>query len=414
MRFSPFHPATRLPLLAGLAALALLALMIATNPSKVVYDEPYHLDLAKSILASGWCAALTSPNNESAAGPLYPAIHIAVSPLTAFQAPAIRWVNFICLCLVIVTLAKTKQREPFFPFWIPALSILSVPYLWPATGMALTELPALLAFTLFVFALIKILRMPDEEVSVGSFGWAGVAGLALGLSILGRQTYLAVIPAVAALFLAAPKKWMLWLVCLAVAAGSCSWLFILWHGLVPPSQHHVASGIRLDFGVLSVSYVAAATLFLSPQWLKIRNVKVALLGSAFLGVGLALLSRDYANPPAKSLLLKIFGNQWGLLVGFCIGALLTAAAVVWVWNTLMIAWQERHEPIRVFLFLNLFALVAAPVMVSHLFSSRYVVGLLGVLVLVVGASQTSGFWLALRISIGSLAGAASLWTYFHQ
>ena len=219
-------------------------------------------------------------------------------------------------------------------------------------------------------------------------------------------------PAVAALFLASPKKWMLWLVCLAVAAGTCGWLFILWRGLVPPSQHHVDTGLRPDFGVLSVSYVAAATLFLSPQWFKIRNVKIA-LGAVLLGVGLALLTRDYASPPAKSLLLKIFGNQWGLFVGFCIGALLTIVAVVWVWNTILIAWQERRDPVRVFLFLTLFSLVAAPMKVSHLFSSRYVVGLLGVLILVVGVSKTSAYSLTLRIALGSLAGAASLWTYLH-
>jgi hypothetical protein len=410
MRLNPFYPPARLPLMASVAALALLALMIGTSPSKFVYDEPYHLGLAKSVLASGWRAALTSPHNQSAAGPLYPAIHIAASPLTGFQAPAIRWVNFICLALVIVTLAKTNQREPTRLDWIPAVSILSVPFLWPTAGMALTELPALVAFTFFVFALLQVLRMPDDKASIWSFGWAGVSGLAFGVSILGRQTYLVVLPAVVALFLLAPRKWTLWLVCLAVAVGSCGWLFILWRGLVPSSYSD--SGIRLDYGVLSLSYVAAATLFLSPQWLKIRNVKVALI-SVLLGVGLALLTRDYASPPAKSLLLKIFGDRWGLLVGFSIGALLTAVAVVWVWNAFLIAWRERRDPVRAFLFLTLFALVAAPMKMSVQFSSRYVVGLLGVLVLVVGVPPTSGYSLALRIAFGSLVGAASLWTYFH-
>ena len=51
-------------------------------------------------------------------------------------------------------------------------------------------------------------------------------------------------------------------------------------------------------------------------------------------------------------------------------------------------------------------------MVSHQFSSRYVVGLLGVLILVVGVPQTSAYLLALRVALGSLAGAACLWTYF--
>jgi len=412
MRLNPFNPPARWQLIAGISALALLALMLGTSPSRLLYDEPYHIGLAKNVLATGWRAALTSSNNASAAGPLYPAIHIAVSKLTRFQVPAIRWVNLICLVFVIITLAKSNLGKSVGLNWINGLSIISVPFLWPTAGMALTELPALAAFTLFVFALLQALHLPDLKPSLRSFGWAVVAGLALGLSILGRQTYLAVLPAVVSLFIAAPKKWLSWLICLAVAIGCCGWVFILWHGLVPPSQHKVDGGIRFDYGVLSLSYVAAATWFLNPQWLKIRNWKI-ILSLAIVGAGLAFLTRDYANPPAKSLLLKILGNQGGLLIGFCIGTLLTTLAIVWAWNTLLAAWRERFEPSRLFLFLTLLALAAAPMKVSHLFSNRYVVGLLGVLVLVVRVAPTSGYWLVLRIALGSLAGAASLWTYYY-
>ena len=343
-----FNLRSLLPVVAGIAGLVILAIMTGTSPTKLAYDEPYHIDLAKRVCASGWREALSSPDNLSATGPLYAAIQIAASPLTGFKAPAIRWVNFICLVLVIVTLAKTNQRESPHPNWSPAISIVAVPFLWPAAGMALTELPALEIFTFFVFALLQVLRIPDDKISVWSLGWAG-CGLALGLSILGRQTYLVVLPVVAALFLAAPRKWMFWLFCLVVAVSSCGWLFILWGGLVPPSLHQATAGLRLEYGVLSLSYVAAATLFLSPQWLKIKSVKVA-MGAILFGIGLVLFTREHASPPAKSLLLKIFGDWWGLVVGFCIGALLAAVAVVWLWNTLLIAWRERHDPLRAFLF----------------------------------------------------------------
>jgi hypothetical protein len=413
MTFNQLHPSPRLPLVAGAAALALLALMIGTSPSKLCYDEPPHLDLAKSVVASGWRAALTSPDNQSAAGPLYTAIHIAASPLTGFHAPAIRWVNLICLALVMITVSRTDQRKPARPDWIPAVSMLSVPFLWPAAGTAVTELPALAAFAFFVYAMLHLLRVPDERASAWPFGWAALAGLALGLSILGRQTYLVVLPVVVGLFFAAPRKWLLWLVCLAVAISCCAWLFVLWHGLVPPrNQHYVDAGLRFDYGVLSVSYVAAATLFVSPRWLKIRNWKVA-LGLLFVGIALAVFTRDFAKPPAKSLLLTIFGGRWGLRVGFCIGVLFTSVAVVWVWNTLVIAWRERRDTGRAFLFLSLFALVAAPMKISHQFSSLYVVGLLSLLPLVLRDPQASVYWCALRIGFGSLAGAALLWIYFH-
>jgi hypothetical protein len=412
MKLNLFNSLTRLPLITGVAALSLLALMIGTSSTKLVYDEPYHLELAKNVLATGWHAALTSPDNMSAAGPLYAAIQIAASPLTGFRAPEIRWVNFVCLVFVIFTLAKTSQMEFGHPNWIPAITMLSVPFLWPTSGMALTELPALAAFTFFICSLLKVLCTPDDKISVRSFAWAAVAGLSLGFSILGRQTYLVIMPAVFALFFVAPKKWALWLTCVALAISSSAWLFVLWHGLEPPSLQNQDSGFRLDFGVLSLSYVATATLFINPSWLKIKSIKSAVvffLITAFL----VLLTSDYSTPPSKPLLLKVFGIHWGLLVGFCVGSFMTALAVVWLCNTLLMAWRGRHNPVSVFLFLILFSLVAAPIKIPHLFSSRYVVGLLGVLVLVVGAPQRSSYWLTFRIVLGSLAGAVTLWKYFH-
>lgn len=410
MKIDIFHSPARIPLIVGIIAMALLVFIIVSSPAKLVYDEPYHIDLAKNVLSSGWYAALTSLQNQSAAGPLYPAVQAALSGLTGFQPPLIRWVNLLCLAMVIITLAKTYQRELVSWDLIPALSIISVPFLWPCVGMALTELPALAVFTFYVFALMKVLRNPD--LTIGSAAWAGIAGLALGVSILGRQTYLVALASVILLFIISPKKWAFWLLCLVVAIFSCGWLFILWGGLVPPSQHHVNSGIRLEYGLQSLGYVAAATFFLNPKWLKLETPR-AVLSVVIMGIVLTWLAHDYSRPPSKTLLLKVLGTPCGLIVGFLFRGILTSVAIVWLRNTLVMAWNERGEPVRTFLYVTLFALVAAPMKVSHLFSSRYVVGLLGVLILVVGVPTASTYSLAMRIALGSIVGAATLYTYFY-
>lgn len=399
-------------LIAGILALSLLAVMIANSPSKLCYDEPFHLNLAQDVLERGWSVALTSPNNQSAAGPLYPAVHLFALQATRIEAPAVRFVNYFFLVAVIVTLAFSARDGSSKLAWLTGFSVVSVPFLWPCAGLALTELPALAAFSLFVLAMLHILRGEETDSLFRACGWAAAAGLLLGVSVLGRQTYLAVVPVVGFMCFLIPRKWPLLLLCLTVAAISCGWLFMLWGGLVPPAQAHVDGGLSLKHGVLSLSYVAAATLFLQPGWIKPSSRGIS-LGASGLGIVLALLCGDYTSPPAKSLLLAVFGERAGLAVGFIVNSLFMTAGILWAWTALRRCWQARGDPLRVFLFLTLFVLVAAPMKVSHTFSSRYLVGLLGVLVLVVEIpSITACRWYAARMSVGSVLGAATLWTYY--
>ncbi len=163
--------------------------------------------------------------------------------------------------------------------------------------------------------------------------------------------------------------------------------------------------------MLALSYAGAATLFLNPEWMRLSNWKAA-TSCAIAGIFVACLARDYAAPPAKSLLLRIFGERMGYGVGFLIGAGIAILGVIWAWNTLKAAWQTRFRPNQVFLFLTLFALVAAPIRMTAGFSSRYIVGLLGVLLIIVGVPRNLGTWWIIRLATGSLIGAATLWTYY--
>ncbi len=399
-----------LSILGCILSILFLAVLIWISPSRLCYDEPYHIALADSVETKGLRAALVSPENQSAAGPLYPIIHSAASSITEMDAPAIRWVNFICLILVIGLIALTLKQHVEYSPWIGALTIISVPFLWPAVGLALTEMPALLAFSGFIFCVSTILTNENEESPRELLAWAALAGVALGVSILGRQTYLIILPAVAALCYTSPKNRVLWILCLLTTAMTCGWLFILWGGLVPPIYESVGDGIRIDHGFLSLSYIAAATLFINPRWMKERNA-FAITGIFVTAALIAWLTRDYSSPPAKSLLLGLFSEPIALAIGFGIGAFLTGAGLLWLWKTLQALWLERVNPWRSFLLMILLALAAAPVKVSHLFSSRYVIGALGVLILVIVTSM-SYRWLSLRIILGSILGGALLWTYY--
>jgi hypothetical protein len=386
--------------------------MIASSPRQFRYDEVFHIAVVQKVKEVGWRSALVSPENVSAAGPLYAAIQLAAAPLTALRAPAIRWVNFSCLIAVMLLLIRTTAYVPETNRQITT-SLLAVPFLWPAVSMALTELPALLAFTLFIFWFVRLLTLPDI-LRGQAMVWATLAGLSLGLSILGRQTYLIVVPSVLAMALWAPKKSVFFIWCAITAIVVCGWLFVLWGGLVPPAVQHVESSLRLGHGMLSLSYVAAATLFLNWRWLLPRNGKTFIF-CVLAGVVLAFVTRDYQSPPAKSVLVNLLGVRAALFVGFGIGCALAALGILWLWNTLERAWSRRREPCAVFMFLTLYALVAAPIKIAHLFSSRYVVGLLGVLVLLLGtAERPANTTIAIIQGIGSIVGAALAWTYFQS
>ena len=123
--------------------LGALALMIVTSPRHFRYDEVYHLRATRLIGRLGWKEGLNSPQNTSSAGPMYSAIHLLASPLTHLRPPAVRYINWFFLVVVVaVTAAQLRRCKAASPLFAAGL-LLSVPFLWPSAGLALTELPAL-------------------------------------------------------------------------------------------------------------------------------------------------------------------------------------------------------------------------------------------------------------------------------
>ncbi len=406
----------RLQLIVVTGCLLALVALIATSPSQLRYDEQGNLGLAHLVAKNGWLHALLSPENISDVGPLYSAIHLTLSPITHLQPPAIRWVNFCCFLCVVVLLATHNSTEPLGTRLLFGCTLLAVPFLWPAVGMALTELPALVFFTGFVLLFLRLINS-ELELSRKAFGLALAAGFCLGTAILGRQTYLVVLPVLVMMIFWVRGKSPAVLVCIIAALAVCGWLFALWHGLVSPHiyrlTHSSHLSVRLTNVLLSLSYAAAATLFLNPRWLAGQRPTVWII-CTLSGFALACIARNYEDPPAKSLLVHAFGMQLGLWIGFVLGCALAAIGAVWAWTTFKTFWRERRDPVQVFLLMSLGALLLAPMKITYQFSSRYIVGALGVLYLIVDAPCQSRRYWAARIVVGTLLGMAILWSYYQQ
>ena len=127
-----------------------LAALIVLSPRKLIYDEGCHLGVANLIQTQGFYSAMVSPLNQSAAGPLYAFLHLAFESATNLAAPFVRWINFLGLLIVAFLISKTKWPIKYQNISFPetSLCILGVPFIWPCIGMALTEIPALVFFTI--------------------------------------------------------------------------------------------------------------------------------------------------------------------------------------------------------------------------------------------------------------------------
>ncbi len=194
----------------------------------------------------------------------------------------------------------------------------------------------------FILLFLRVINS-DVVLSREVFGFAFVAGLCLGAAILGRQTYLIVVPALVVLMFWLREKWTAVLICIMTALAVCSWVFALWHGLAPSHQYHRLTHSSVSFTnlLLSLSYAAVATVFLNPRWLAGQRPTVWII-CTLCGFALAYFARNYEDPPAKSLLVHAFGMQLGLGIGFVVGCALGAIGAVWAWTTFKTFWRERN------------------------------------------------------------------------
>lgn len=394
-------------LLLALGLWSLLAIGIATSPSQLVYDEPYHIGLATLILKEGFFTALVCPANQSAAGPLYASLQLAFEWATSLAAPGIRWVGFFCLLLSSILVSKTTfaSNERFLSISQVGTCFLGIPFLWPCAGIALTEIPAMLFFSL---ALFWVARMIEAENSKAHFAWAALAGLSFGFAILGRQTYLILIPVIFfwAIF---QRKFLFPVLVLINFAVCCSgWLFFVWKGLVPPSQQSVDGGLRFDHALLAMVYIGVAGFVLAPSLLKQIPLRFGLPFLIF-SCAVSFFAIGGEVVPAKSLLISLFGMDLAGQIGRFALAAMFAISVLWIIALSKKIILERSS----FLFLNLLillAFIAAPAKISHLFSSRYVVTAMIPLIFLTGFENTK-LAISLKIS-GAIIGAASLATYY--
>lgn len=391
-----------------LVAVLALVLLVATSPPTFVYDEA---DYASNVpLLHQYGFTLHFMNSMiGAAGPLYAFVHFVFEPLTALHPVRMRFANlllFAALAGILVACLK-RQNWPDHP-WLSAGSVLVVPMAWVLGGLALTEMPAVVFVALSLYLQLRGLEALEQGRPVT--GWFAASAVCLGIAVWGRQPYLLLsgVPVLLALLdrrLRVPA-----VVFVAVVLAAAITLFVIWKGLVPPSNQAAQQrGLALTNGFISLAYAGICFLLLAPRtrWLPTTTsigLVVATVGAnAWLGLVVLYPIRSVADRYLSAALMPAYGI-------LCGSALLSVGVVFLVWF-LRVSWQGRNDLRQVTINAGLWCVVLTPAFIGHQYSSRYTAMALPYLVLASHPWREWRWKTAATAATGCGLGFVSLFSY---
>ncbi|GAA0313930.1 hypothetical protein GCM10009087_25380 [Sphingomonas oligophenolica] len=397
----------RTPIL-PVAALALVVLiaLVSGSTRQYIYDEPFYLEGARVLVrGASFRDFLLAPLNTPA-GPLYAVMHWLLAPLTGLRPPAIRVPNLILFVAACVAIAYAMGRWRLSNPWARTAMLLGLPIMWVSAGMALTEMPAL-AFASFSLAAAAWAMTGAPEARLRP--WVGfiLAGLCLGVAVLGRQPYLPAAGGFLLIALFEPRfRWPAALAAILACAVPLP-VFLVWGGLVTPHEARVG-GIDLGHGALAFAYMSALILILAPayfmtkwKWSLAAGLVVGLAILPFGGMPNPVAPGIVAHlPPALAALFQLgisvvlVGGGASLIVASCINIL-----------------DRRDDRIFVLMVVLTLGLTSTAAAVVHLFSSRYLMTAFPFALLAVQPYFTPSRWAAVRLAGGALVGFLSFVHY---
>ena len=335
------------------------------------------------------------------------------------QTPAIRLVNTCMLLLIILLLAaiiRKTQRRLKRNVWLPAIHIMAVPMVWQVAGMALTEIPPMLFATFSIWALQQAMERTTRR------WWLGVslsilAGLSLGLAILGRSPFVVIVPAALLLLLQTAgerRKWIIVCIYIGLALACCIPVFIIWGGLMPPKQAVISAGGLMPWhGILAFAYGALIAVIIAPAWFvynRLTLLALILLYVILLPANYYWLHYEYA--PLHEALKKIFPAAVMHIYPYLISPLLITIALYFLYCAFWQGMERRTEPFFLFILFATLLMLATSFRVTHLFSSRYVAQVAPFFIILLAPYIRISYEQCIRVAAGMIIGLLSLETYF--
>ena len=357
--------------------LGFFALIAFTLPNRSIpphySDEAGNYQSVHLLREYGWSIAFLQ-HYEGTAGPLHAMVHTALFPITAGQLPYIRWVNLIWLLLLVWLFSLFLQQQGIPRSTHLSLSLLALPATYICGGMALTELAAM-SF------LIGGLMLLHRSLTHKRKAWKGVlalsAGLCIGLSILGRQTFLPVLLTLPLFFAHYPKEGKKPLIfwCYVAALGVSLPVFAVWGGLV--AQHDRVWVEELPWvpfhGVLALCYALLFSMFLTRAVFDFfTKWSIAFGGVLLTCIALNYALLDWSFLPVKEISWRLFNEAQQVRIALLFGGLSLGLAIGFAAFIAVEMWRRRGDCFYWFMAATFLLIIGASVKISHVFGGRYV------------------------------------------
>ena len=404
--FEPNRIAVRATGVVLLLAFFAMVILVAKSPDRLVYDEPYFAHYASMLQAYGFTAKFLR-SLDAAPGPLSAVVQVTFEPLTHLQPVAMRFVNVSLLIALALILAASSKGEGKSR-WITGLSVLIVPMSWVVGGLSLTEISAMVFVTLGLYLQLRGIGALEARGAVSVWFLAG--GICLGVAIWGRQPYLllAGVPMLVAMFekkLRVPAA-----IFFVTACASALPLFMIWRGLLPPSQHVVHAGLSVVHGLASFGYAGFCFFLLAPRhrWLSAKVIIALVVLTIVVNASLGA----FVVYPVHSVIQRFLPPVLIPAYGELAGSLFLSLGVVFLAALLRMTWTDRNDVRRLTIHIGLLCVCAAPLLDPHQYSSRYTAMCLPYLIL---AAQPLRQWkldTAITAALGCGIGFMSLYGYF--
>ncbi len=406
--FLRYNSPDRACLIIGALGFLVLALAVTfSSPPRLIYDEPYYMNTVKTLEDEGLSSAFLI-ELEGFAGPLYSVVHYLCAPLTHLAPRGVRWVNLVLLLGLILILRQTLRLFGSEAALVSSLGVMAVPMTWVLSGMALTEIPAMFCAALGLLLLFDALRREGKiAVALSCFG-----GLAFSLAILGRQTFLVVLPLLPILCLRHAGRRTRLLLFGACAAALPLYVFYVWGGLIPPK----ATGIEAEGGMSplnalsSCAYAGAILLILRPRWFDLHWKTIITI--AVVMCGLHFLTNLTGLTPALSVAGRLLPASILPLYSATASGLLSTLGVLYLLATAKNAWRRRDDTTFVFIILAAVCVVGTALKITSIFSSRYPATALPLLLLSAHGFDDDGYTRPIRYAVGVFIGILVLLSYY--
>jgi hypothetical protein len=397
------HYGNLLCIIAPIFGLVFLFIMIFTSPLGPVYDEPFYIKYTQLLDQVGLSSRFLNllPGTP---GPLVAFAQYAAKPLTGIAPPGIRVVNALLLLICIVLCALTARASGSAQWLTTGLSAISIPVVWPAAGLGLSDMPAWVFVSLCVYCLVRWMKTPGDAQKKLLL-WGICAGLSLGFAVLGRQNSL-VILACPALYALTKRKYLASSIVLAITVTIVvAPVFWVWQGLVPPGPLHVPLALSPRSVVISFLYMGIFMFILAPGFYRWRPAWI--VGSLVVGFifanKLSFVPMNSATKYLNPALIYVY--QTG------ISMIIIALPLYFCGCTINRLRHDRQDAIFGSAILGSFV-IAMTAVVSPNYSSRYTTLAFPFLLLISDRYAHATIWKATRILLGMTLGALSLWTYY--